>query len=162
LIANGKNPANIREVEVETYRAALDVCNRPRAATDYEAKFSLQHTVAAALLLPEVNFEAFGPEARECCADLALRVTVTAAEPWASAYPRSWGGRVRVRMADGEEAEAERTNAKGDPEAPLDRSEMIAKADMLLSHGGVSAPQLIIDGILALAYDAPLPRIDLA
>jgi hypothetical protein len=65
-------------------------------------------------------------------------------------------------MADGDETEAERTNAKGDPEAPLDRNEMIGKADMLLRHGGISAPQTIIDGILGLASGEPLPRIDLA
>ena len=161
LLADARDPAAIAEVEVLTYRAAIDVCDRPRATSDYEAKFSLQHAAAAALLLPRVDFEAFGPEARERCADLAQKVKVEAAEPWASAYPRAWGGRVRLRMTDGHVEEADRTNAKGDPEAPLDRDEMIAKADMLLRHGGVAAPATVIDGILGLADDRPLPRLDL-
>ncbi len=39
----------IEQVEVDVYPAALEVCNRPAPQTDYEAKFSLQHCVAAAL-----------------------------------------------------------------------------------------------------------------
>lgn len=162
LIAAGKRPEDIAEVEVETYRAAIDVCDRPRATSDYEAKFSLQHTAAAALLLPQVDFAAFGPEAREQCAELALKVKAEAVEPWASAYPGSWGGRVSIRLKDGYQDKAERVNAKGDPEAPLARDEMIAKAEMLLRHGGVKAPSAVIDGILGLAADGALPRLDLA
>jgi 2-methylcitrate dehydratase PrpD len=140
---------------------ALDVCDRPKATRDYEAKFSLQHAVAAGLLLSRVDFEAFGPEARQRCADLATRVQVNAENPWASAYPKSWGGRVRVKLTGGEEYEAARTNAKGDPEAPLSRNDMIAKAEMLLRHGGVAAPAAIVDGILALPLDSPLPDLSL-
>jgi 2-methylcitrate dehydratase PrpD len=161
LVANGHDPAEIAAVEVATYRAALDVCNRPQASSGYEAKFSLQHAVAAALLLPEVDFEAFGPEARQSCAALAAHVVVKAENPWASAYPKAWGGRVRLRLAGGEEYEAARTNAKGDPEAPLSRNEMIAKAEMLLRHGGISTPASIVDGILALPLDRPLPDLGL-
>ncbi|GMV62114.1 MAG: hypothetical protein AMXMBFR74_12830 [Parvibaculum sp.] len=161
LIADGHAPDDIAAVEVSTYQAALDVCDRPKATSDYEAKFSLQHAVAAGLLLSRVDFEAFGPEARQRCADLATRVQVNAENPWASAYPKSWGGRVRVKLTGGEEYEAARTNAKGDPEAPLSRNDMIAKAEMLLRHGGVAAPAAIVDGILALPLDSPLPDLSL-
>jgi 2-methylcitrate dehydratase PrpD len=40
----------IEQIEVETYPAALEVCNRPAPQSDYEAKFSLHHCVAAALM----------------------------------------------------------------------------------------------------------------
>lgn len=151
----------IRTIEVGTYQAALDVCDRPVATSDYEAKFSLQHAVAAALLYPKVDFAAFGAEARTRCAALALRVRIAAEEPYRSTYPRAWGSQVRVMLADGTELAAARTNAKGDPEAPLSSDDMIAKARMLLVHGGVREPERIIDGVLGLAANGALPELSL-
>ncbi|ABS64714.1 MmgE/PrpD family protein [Parvibaculum lavamentivorans DS-1] len=161
LQANGVEPGRIRKIEVATYRAAIDVCDRPVASSDYEAKFSLQHAVAASLLCSPVDFDAFGASARERCAALASRVEVSAAEPWASAYPRAWGGRVRLQLDDGTEYVAERAHAKGDPEAPLSRDDMIAKAEMLFRHGGVTEPRRIVDDILAMAADGAMPELDL-
>lgn len=161
LLADGVALERIGDVEASTYRAALDVCDRPVALSDYEAKFSLQHAIAASLLCPRVDFTAFGAEARTRCAALAARVQVEAADPWAGAYPRAWGGRVRLRLDDGTEYVAERTNAKGDPEAPLSRNDMIAKADMLLRYGNVAEPRRIIDGVLSMADDGALPDLDL-
>lgn len=157
----GRGGETIRAIDIATYQAALDVCNRPVATGDYEAKFSLQHSVAAALLYPKVDFDAFGAAARSRCADLALRVGVRVDEPYRSAYPRAWGARVRLTLADGTELAAERTNAKGDPEAPLSRDEMIAKARLLLAHGNVREPERVIDGILGLATDGVMPDLPL-
>ncbi|HEY4343236.1 MAG TPA: MmgE/PrpD family protein [Parvibaculum sp.] len=151
----------IRSIEIGTYQAALDVCDRPVATSDYEAKFSLQHSVAAALLYPKVDFEAFGAAARARCAALALRVSVQAEEPYRSAYPRTWGGRVQITLTDGTQLVAMRTNAKGDPEAPLSADEMVAKARMLLAHGHVDEPEQIIEGILGLAHGGALPDLSL-
>ena len=82
-------------------------------------------------------------------------------DPWASAYPANWGGRVRLRLGNGSELTAERTDAKGDPEAPLSRNEMIEKAAMLLRHGGIENPKPLIDAILGLAASAALPDLAL-
>lgn len=151
----------ILSADVDTYQAALDICDRPVATSDYEAKFSLQHAVAAALTLPRVDFDAFGARARSACAALALKVGVHAREPYRSAYPMAWGAEVRVRLADGTELAARRDNAKGDPEAPLSRADMIAKARMLLAHGGVADPERIVEGVLGLASDDALPDLAL-
>ncbi len=40
----------ISSIEVDTYQAALDVCDRPQPENQYQAKFSLFHTVSIALL----------------------------------------------------------------------------------------------------------------
>lgn len=151
----------IAGIEVDTYQAALDVCDRPVATSDYEAKFSLQHSIAAALSCPQVDFSAFGDAARQACAPLAERVKVRLAEPWASAYPASWGGRVTVRLESGAIYSAERSHAKGDPEAPLSRDEMIAKAKMLLAHGNAKEPDRIVDGILGMAAGGKPPQLGL-
>jgi 2-methylcitrate dehydratase PrpD len=153
--------ADIRTIDVATYQAALDVCDRPVATSDYEAKFSLQHAVAAALVYPLVNFDAFGAAARSRCVDLAGRVQIRAEDPYRSAYPRAWGARVQVELADGTTLVAERTNAKGDPEAPLSATDLVAKARMLLAHGGVSDPDRLIDDVLGLASGGAVPEISL-
>ena len=161
LLRDGVSPDAIAEIVVETYQAALDVCDRPQAASDYEAKFSLQHSIAAALTCEQVNFDAFGEKARADCAGLAAKVRVLLADPWASAYPVSWGGRVTIRLASGETLRAERTHAKGDPEAPLSKEDMIAKAKMLLTHGEVAEPDRLIDAILGMATGGEPPALNL-
>lgn len=161
LTAEGLDTNAIEAIDISTYGAAIDVCDRPVVQSDYEAKFSLQHAAAAALLFPVVDFEAFGAAARQRCAPLAVRARIEAANPWASAYPQNWGGRVRLRMADGRELVAERTDAKGDPEAPLSPNEMVEKAGMLLRHGGLANPTPFIDAVLGLAESATLPDLSL-
>jgi 2-methylcitrate dehydratase PrpD len=149
----------IDRVEVETYQAALDVCDRPEPQSEYQAKFSLQHCVAAALSLPQVDFSAFDAPARTALAELRARVTLRLAEPYASAYPRAWGSAVTVIGKDGSRLSAQRTQARGDPEAPLSREEMIAKARLLLRYGGVHDPDSLIAVLLALADGGSLPRL---
>ncbi|KAB2934438.1 MAG: MmgE/PrpD family protein [Candidatus Contendobacter sp.] len=149
----------VEQVEVETYPAALDVCDRPSPQSDYEAKFSLQHCVAAALNRETVDFAAFAEPARRELAALRKQVTARVAEPYASAYPKAWGSAVTVTVRGGERLTVWRTHAKGDPEAPLTPIELITKARMLMIHGGVSKPDRLIDAILALSDDEALPEL---
>ena len=145
--------ASIESVQVDTYQAALDVCNRPTPDSEYEAKFSLYHTVAAALEYGKVDFNSFDSKARTDLADMRTRVTVNAAEPWNSNYPVSWGARVSVSTASGSRHSSERHGARGDPEHALDEQEMIEKARMLLKLADMddSVADQFIDGILQLA-----------
>lgn len=154
-IASGE----IEHIEVETYPAALEVCNRPAPLSDYEAKFSLQHCVAAALTRDEIGFTAFAEPAREELAALRERVTLRVSEPYASAYPTAWGSAVTVRVREGRRITAQRTHAKGDPEAALSSAELITKARQLMTYGGVPEPDQFIEAILALADDGALPDL---
>ena len=149
----------IEQVEVETYPAALEVCDRPQPQSDYEAKFSLQHCVVAALARENVDFAVFAEPERKALADLRKRVTVRVAEPYASAYPQSWGSAVTATVRGGERLTVRRTHAKGDPEAALSPVELIAKARMLMTYGGVRDPDRLIDAILALSDDSALPEL---
>ncbi len=149
----------IQSVDVGVYQAALDVCDRVDPTTEYEAKFSLHHTVAAALLLDKVDFEAFGEKARAALETARPKVRPTLREPYASAYPNAWGSSVSVELTSGETIQEKREHAKGDPEAPLTRNEMIDKAHMLLTHAGFSEPRGLIEAILALPEGGPLPDL---
>jgi 2-methylcitrate dehydratase PrpD len=154
---------DIADIKVVTYSAALDVCDRPRPESEYEAKFSLQHCAAVALADGEVGFSSFDGGARKRVAALAERTSVAAGEPFATDYPSSWGAAVSATTTDGRRLEAGRTHCKGDPELALGAGELTDKARHLLSYAGLDdgEAEALIDATLALAEDGPLPAIDL-
>ena len=150
----------VKSIDVATYGAALDVCDRPVVNTDYEAKFSLQHCVAAALQRGKMDFAAFGDEARAQAAPLAQKIHVTSGEPYATAYPVSWGAGISVEMNDGTKVESGKDECRGDPEAALSDDEMINKARDLMRFGGVNDSARVIDGILELSNGGSLPDLE--
>ena len=151
----------IQSVAIDTYQAAVDVCDRPLPQSEYEAKFSLYHTAAAALTDGEVTFNSFDAPARERLAGLRSRVRAGAGKPFVSNYPKSWGARIEVECTDASHLSAERVNCKGDPEMMLDANEMKAKARVLLAFGGLdeAASTSLIESILAMAEDGPMPEL---
>ncbi len=153
--------AEIAGIEASTYRAAVDVCDRPAPTSPYEAKFSLQHCIAAALADGAVGFESFEAGARDRLAGLRSRVRVGAGEPYMSDYPAAWGGAVTVAFSDGRRVSAARRQCKGDPEAALDGDAMARKARELLRFGGVAEPETVIEGVLAMAGGGKVPAFDI-
>lgn len=152
----------VERIDVITYQAALNVCDRPDPNSEYEAKFSLQHCVAAALQGGSPDFSSFTTAARERFAGLRAAVQPQAGSPFAEAYPAAWGAAVNIVLGDGTRLEAQRRDAYGDPENPLNEEAMRRKAAMLFAHGRLAteAPHLT-DSILDLAEDGPLPRLPL-
>ncbi len=159
LRARGADGSAIQSAEVQAYQAALNLCDRAVVDTDYEAKFSLQHCVAAALSLDTVAFDAFGADARDTLAPLRQKIGVGCSDVYESAYPVHWGSEVCVELADGTVLSAARTDAKGDPETPLDGQGMIDKARDLMRHGGLADPDPLIQGIHDMADGGPVPDI---
>jgi len=103
LELHGKlNGAEVEKVDISTYRAALDVCDRPNPENDYQAKFSLYHCVAIALRDGVVKLDSFTEQARARCAELRAATTVQVVDPFASRYPVSWGSGVRLTTRGGD------------------------------------------------------------
>ena len=71
-------PDAIASVRIETYRAALALCDNAAPTSEYEAKFSLQHCAAAALSDGAVTLGSFDGPARARLALLASRTTAVA------------------------------------------------------------------------------------
>ena len=151
----------IAAIDAVTYDAAVDVCDRPAPNSPYEAKFSLQHCIAISLLRGEVGFAAFEADARDQARSLAGKTSVRGGEPYRGAYPAAWGGEVTVTLADGSQIVAARTHCKGDPEATLNRDEMIVKARELLSFGGVADVDGTVEAVLAMAAGGPVPDLEI-
>jgi len=151
----------IQHIDVETYQAALDVCDRPQATSEYAAKFSLQHCVSAALMDGQVGFDSFGPEQRQHLAQLEQRVRLIKSASIEGQYPGHWGGSVTVTLSDGKQLMASREDCLGDPEYPLDPAAMTRKASELLRlcEWDDQRAQGRINSILDLAGGSPDPDL---
>jgi 2-methylcitrate dehydratase PrpD len=151
----------IAEVRIETYQAALALCDQPAPTSEYEAKFSLQLGTAAALNDGEVTLRSFDGAARARLAALAARTTAVATPPYTAAYPERWGARVTLRTSAGQTLVAERATCKGDPESPVTPQELRAKAAMLLQHAGFANERAasLMDAVLALPEGGALPDV---
>ena len=151
----------IESVEVGTYQAALDVCDNPTPGTEYQAKFSLYHCAAIALLDGEVGLGSFDESARRRSAELCAATRVEVEEPFRSNYPDSWGAELRIRTVSGQSYKVSRRDCRGDPELALSATEMRAKAEALLTYAGLDEPVAgrICDAVLGLPRATETPRI---
>jgi 2-methylcitrate dehydratase PrpD len=153
--------SKIESVEVDTYQAALDVCDRPEPENEYQAKFSLYHCVAIALQDGQVKLDSFTEQARRQTADLRQATRLQVVDPFASRYPLSWGSGVRVTTGSGETLAVERKDCKGDPELAMTESEMRVKAMNLMQYGGLSEAEAAArcDLVLSLPGSNKTPNL---
>ena len=135
------NGRRVEKIEVDTYQAALDVCDRPNPDSEYQAKFSLYHCIAIALMDGKVDLGSFDETARSQTDDLRPKTQITVADPFATNYPKAWGSGVKVICHDGSEYQTTRIDCKGDPELALSREDMKTKAIGLMQYAGMEKSQ---------------------
>jgi 2-methylcitrate dehydratase PrpD len=145
----------IESIVINTYKSAIDFCDKLNPETTMQAKFSLQHCAAVALINGAPQFEHFDV-AELMRADLvALRQRIKVAESSALtvAFPQHYGAHVRLNMVDGSVIEHLQSDAKGDPELPLSQHDIEIKANTLLQAAGAQHNGQLIAATLKL-YDA--------
>lgn len=149
---------NVIHIEISTYQAAVNVCDREKPVSLYEAKFSLQYCVVAALSEGKIDFQSFDEHARNRYADSNVRVSLCISDRYESSYPDAWGAGVSVKLKNGEVLTAARNSCKGDPGMPIKSQALLQKANMLMAYGGFnsSVSGALINGLLALAGDKRL------
>lgn len=126
------------EIFVSTYADALKFCDQPDPQSVIEAKFSLQHSVAVALLRGEPSLGDFSMTSIEAPDVRALRARVRVEQgvDFQSRYPARFGGSVTFG-AKSMTAE----DALGDPENPMTDAQISNKANSLLMAGGATIGQ---------------------
>lgn len=149
-------PDDIGHIHVAGYSATKDVCDRPQARTEAEARFSVQYGVAALLRLGGVRLAAFTAANRADPAIHALmdRVSVSLAPDLADAYPRRRPARVTVSLRDGRVLERFQPTRKGDPDDPLSDDELSAKFLELAGPAMAGDPARLLH-LLWTADDVP-------
>jgi 2-methylcitrate dehydratase PrpD len=127
--AQGFGPGDIEHIHVGGYGPTKQICDRPVAETEQEARFSLQYCAAALLVLGGVRVAAFAPERLRDPAILALmpRVSVSLDPELADAYPQRRAARLRVALRDGRVLEHFQPTRNGDPDMPLSDADLSAK-----------------------------------
>ena len=156
-------PRDIEAIEIETYSDAVTFCDRPEPRTENEAKFSLQHSVAVALVDGPPAMNAFAPDAlrRPEIAALRQRATVKAGDRYSHAYPRHFGCGVTVVTRDGKRHARAVADALGDSENPMSRDMILTKYRELAAHAGTDAAAAgrLLDAAFDLLDDAPVQRL---
>ena len=140
LQQNSIDIADIERIDVGVYQDAQLFCNRLTPETSLEAKFSIQHALAAILLWGEPKLEHYNQAAFEQaqCSALRQRINVQTDAHIESAYPQHFGARCKVLFKNGQTLVRSQQDTLGDPEKPLTPEQRHNKARMLLSHAGMS------------------------
>jgi 2-methylcitrate dehydratase PrpD len=153
----------IAKIDVGTYRAALDVCDRPDPTEHYGARFSLQHSVAVALASGKVDTLSFEADARDSVKDLRRLVSLRVDGQVDAAYPESWGTVVAVETVDGQHLRAARRDCKGDPGNPVAAPELVEKALGLMANADIPEMRArrFIKAVEQLIDDLPIRQLGL-
>jgi len=92
---------------------------------------------------------------------LSNRISVVKKDVFETAYPAAWGSGLKIILSNGDKIQVETKQALGDPDLPLSPSRLVKKAEMLLTHAGLDNPGLLIDEILGMAENRPVPVLPL-
>jgi len=151
----------IQKIHVRTYEQAVVFADCPDPRTTYDAKFSIQHAVAVALVgdLSPKEFEAEyldHPQVRQ----LREKVQLEVGDGPNSSKDSAWGAHVSV-MTDGGTEEAICDNPKGSPANPMSADEVVAKANALLAEAGLEPREAdaLVEAVLDLASGGDLGQV---
>jgi 2-methylcitrate dehydratase PrpD len=128
-------PHDIARIDVEGYRATIDVTGNNAPVTATEAKFSLAYVVSHALLYGSVRLDAFSNErlADTGIRALMTRVSLTEDPQLTARFPSQRAARVFITLNNGNRYEHFAPCRKGDPEAPLSDADIDAKFKELVA-----------------------------
>ena len=153
-------------VRVATYGAALDFCDNPSPVSDHEARFSLQHCVAVALVRGQPSIEDFQESARRDPSIVRLSGMVELVkDPCRDAlFPRQMSAEVTIMLGEEPVLHAAVESALGDPENPVSNKALKQKFCNNLEYAGHS-PDLanaLIDAIESLPESTSINRLSTA
>ncbi|MDA5194847.1 MmgE/PrpD family protein [Govanella unica] len=132
-------PDKIARVTVATYSEALGFSNIPQPLSIHDAKFSLQHGVAIALLRGSPKLSDFESSAVHAPEVARLRTLIELREDpsHSSRFPGHFGATLDIEMVDGRHFTQTVKDVKGDPERPITIAELVDKAEQLMVWSGV-------------------------
>jgi 2-methylcitrate dehydratase PrpD len=122
-------PRDLAKIRLATYKAGLDIINNPSPEGAYQAKFSLQYTVAHAVIHGSVRLNAFLPERLNDAAVRAMmkNIECVADTELSKGYPGQRAAQVEIETVDGRKFAHFQPTRKGDPDMPLTDNELNEK-----------------------------------
>jgi 2-methylcitrate dehydratase PrpD len=130
----------ITRVDINTYQTAVEFADQPHPSNRQQARFSLQHGVAVALVRGDFGLADTQPESWMLPSLKRLRTCmhVNGVPRWTRAYPAHYGAEVRVWLRNGEVLSAQVADALGDPENPMSEAAIVSKTMHLIQAAGYS------------------------
>ncbi len=128
------NVDQIKKIEVYTYKNACDLVDNPEPVNPYQAKFSLQFTIALLLKDKSIVPDLFNEKKLndEPLRRIMKKIRVFQDDSYSRIYPEKWGARVDITFMNGEKISSESMFPKGDPENPLTVDELVSKFSILV------------------------------
>jgi 2-methylcitrate dehydratase PrpD len=143
--AHGLTHRDVKRVRIASYKAGLDIIDNNRPEGAYQAKFSIQYTVAHALVHGSVRLNAFLPERLNDPEVRALmqKIECVVDPELSKGYPKQRAAHVEIETNDGRTFAHFQPTRKGDPEMPLTDEELNGKylelAAPVIGDGGARA-----------------------
>ena len=126
---HGLTHKDVRKIRLASYKAGLDIIDNATPEGEYQAKFSIQYTVAHAMVHGSVRLNAFlsdrlnDPDVRA----LMKKIEVVADPELSKGYPTQRAAQVEIETNDGRKLAHFQPTRKGDPEMPLTDEELNEK-----------------------------------
>ncbi|MGZ8267984.1 MAG: MmgE/PrpD family protein [Burkholderiales bacterium] len=123
---HGFTHKDVKRIRLASYKAGLDIIDNATPEGEYQAKFSIQYTVAHALVHGSVRLNAFLPERMSDPDVRALmkKIEVVADPQLSKGYPNQRAAQVEIETNDGRKLAHFQPTRKGDPEMPLTDEEL--------------------------------------
>ncbi|MBI1392760.1 MAG: MmgE/PrpD family protein [Alphaproteobacteria bacterium] len=141
LHADGTKSDNVISGCIFAYADAATFCDNPAPRDPLSAKFSLQHSVASALVHGSPRLEHFDDVglADHRVKQVRERLVVRVDPEIEARYPTRFGARLRVKLRGGGEVEFDAPDAFGDPENPMTAFDIQEKFRMLCDSAQISS-----------------------
>jgi 2-methylcitrate dehydratase PrpD len=123
---HGLTHRDVKRIKLASYKAGLDIIDNATPEGDYQAKFSVQYTVAHAMVHGSVRLNAFlddrlnDPDVRA----LMKKIEVVADPELSKGYPQQRAAQMEIETNDGRTFRHFQPTRKGDPEMPLTDDEL--------------------------------------
>jgi 2-methylcitrate dehydratase PrpD len=134
----------VAQISVHSYADALRFCDRVHPQTPAEARFSIQHALAAWLCWGEPQRAHYEEPALALpgLAPLRERVVLAVDAALEASYPERYGARVEMLLRSGERRAASVEDTYGDPACPMPPEAIAAKARALMQAAGWSSGRI--------------------
>lgn len=157
------SPSAVRSVRVDTYADALLFCDRPLPRTEAQARFSIQHALAAILAYgaPQLPHYASASLDDANIARWRACISVHTDDGYSARFPQAYGARVSVTLEQGRVLTLALDDTRGDPACPMTPLDIEAKAAMLMDAAGIAPAQSaqLRQAVLALGTGTPLASL---
>lgn len=130
----------IQHIEIKTYKDAAVFCDRVNPKTEAQAKFSIQHAVAAQLIWGEPELTHYQANKLDGKHLVAIRdkVSVSLCEQAESRYPQHYGASIVITDIHGKQSQVSSIDTLGDPERPMSKQALADKTLMLFGSANLA------------------------